>query len=88
MHPQKYHGANDPVQSRSRDQENIQLEQPITPEETNHDQENLTIATHNIRGITRITDQEILLEEIHSQDIDILGLSETKLTNNNQSFVF
>ena len=35
-YPQKYHGANDPVQSRSHDKENIQLEQPIALEETNH----------------------------------------------------
>jgi hypothetical protein len=48
----------------------------------------INIATHNIRGITRITDQDMLIEEIHHRNIGILGLSETKLTVNNQEFAF
>ena len=44
--------------------------------------------TLNIRGITRKTDQDNLIEEILEQGVDILGLSEIKLTKNNQSFAF
>ena len=36
-HPQKHHGANDLVQSRSRDQEDIQLEQSFILKKTSYD---------------------------------------------------
>ena len=48
----------------------------------------IIIATHNIREITRVTDQELMLEEIFQRNIGILGLSETKLTESNQNFAF
>jgi hypothetical protein len=50
--------------------------------------DNIHLGTHNIRGITRTIDQEMLIQEIWDKRIDILGLSETKLTINNQAFVF
>jgi len=48
----------------------------------------LHIGTHNIRGITRSTDQELLIQEIWDKKLDILGLCETKLTQSNQIFAF
>jgi exonuclease III len=38
--------------------------------------------------VTRLTDQEIILGEIHKRNIGVLGLSETKLTESNQKFAF
>ena len=46
------------------------------------------MATHNIRGITTQTGQDNFLEEIIEREISIVGISETKLTTDNQKFVF
>jgi exonuclease III len=48
----------------------------------------IRFGTHNTRGITRTIDQEMLIQEIWDKKIDILGLSETKLTPSNQTFAF
>ena len=50
--------------------------------------ETITIGTHNVRGITHNIDQTNLMEEIKKQKIDILGLSETKLTCDNEQWAF
>jgi ribonuclease HI/endonuclease/exonuclease/phosphatase family metal-dependent hydrolase len=51
----------------------------INPETT---KKNITIniCTHNVRGITKQTKQNNIMEEMKEKGIDILGLSETKLT--------
>jgi exonuclease III len=48
----------------------------------------IKICTHNIRGINRLTDQDNILQEIKKQEIDIMGLSETKLTSRVAAFSF
>ena len=45
--------------------------------------QNITIASHNIRGITRTIDQEIFLENIYQKNIKIMGLNKTKLIISN-----
>jgi ribonuclease HI len=81
-----------PHQSESRDQEVIsEADSEQNTFSTPRDREptsRIIIASHNIRGITRITDQTIILEEIYQRNFGILGLSETKLTISNQNFAF
>ena len=48
----------------------------------------LRICTHNVRGINKTTDQDNILQELKKQEIDILGLSETKLTTRAAIFSF
>ena len=56
-------------------------------ESSNSNQENdnkelsptLTISTHNVRGVNKLTKQNNILEEMKEKKIDILGISETKL---------
>jgi exonuclease III len=55
---------------------------------TTSNQSILRIGTHNIRGITRKTDQALIMKEIQERHLDIIGLSETKLTVDNQHFAF
>ena len=55
---------------------------------TTFNQSILRIGTHNIRGITRKTDQALIMKEIQERHLDIIGLSETKLTVDNQHFAF
>jgi exonuclease III len=50
--------------------------------------ETIKICTHNVRGINRQTDQDNILQELTKQKIDIIGLSETKLTNRAATFSF
>ena len=38
------------------------------------------IGTHNVRGINKITDQDNLIAEIKGREINIIGISETKLS--------
>ena len=75
----------------SRPQANMQ-DMQISNTQTSYmeiEKENIVnIGTHNIRGITRITDQNNLLEEIKEWHIDILGLSETKLTTSTAKWAF
>jgi len=89
---QVFHPLTNEDQYKSRDQEAIsEAHSEHDYFSTSKDQESLSrviIASHNIRGITRTTDQEVVLEEIHQRNIGILGLSETKLTTNNQDFAF
>src|SRR5438477_10760315 len=46
------------------------------------------ISTHNIRGINRTLDQDNILQELKEHKIDILGLSETKLTYETAKYSF
>ena len=46
------------------------------------------LGMHNIRGINKTVDQNNLLQEIKDEKIDILGLSETKLTQEVADFTF
>ena len=48
----------------------------------------VTISTHNVRGINKITKQDNILEEMKERNIDILGISETKLAHTTTNFVF
>ena len=48
----------------------------------------LKICTHNIRGINKETDQDILIQYITEKNVDIMGLSETKLTVANDIWAF
>jgi exonuclease III len=76
----------------SRDQETISEARSdrdfFTPLNSQEFSSRIIIATHNVRGITRITDQSIMIEEIHKKNISIFGLSETKLTTSNPGFAF
>src|SRR5438552_19137557 len=54
----------------------------------NNEMDTVKICTHNVRGINRLTDQDNILQEIRRQEIDIIGLSETKLTNRTVLFAF
>jgi exonuclease III len=74
--------SNDYIQSESRDQEEAN-----TPSFTKHTNI-VNLATHNIRGITTQTGQDNFLEEIIERKISVVGISETKLTIDNQKFVF
>ena len=73
---------NTPVQLTSRDQERTYTLPPAKHMNT------INIATHNIREITTQTGQNSLLEEITERKICVLGISETKLTKENQKFAF
>jgi hypothetical protein len=79
-------------QLKSREQETISEAESehkfFTNPKDQEDTSRINIASHNIRGITRTTDQDMLIEEIHHRNIGIMGLSETKLTTNNQEFAF
>jgi ribonuclease HI/endonuclease/exonuclease/phosphatase family metal-dependent hydrolase len=48
----------------------------------------ISVATHNVRGINNELDQHNIIIEMQNRDINILGLSETKLNINNQNFAF
>jgi hypothetical protein len=48
----------------------------------------ISIATHNVRGVNNELDQNNIIIEMQNRNIDILGLSETKLNSNNQNFAF
>lgn len=48
----------------------------------------VTISTHNVRGVNKITKQDNILEEMKERNIDILGISETKLAHATTNFVF
>ena len=48
----------------------------------------MSIATHNIRGVTKTTNQLDIISEMLERKIDIMGLSETKLTQDNQNWAF
>jgi hypothetical protein len=90
--PQPLPTLTNTVQSTSRDQETISEANSENNyhihKKTQSPNARIIIASHNIRGITRITDQELVLEEIKQRNIGIMGLCETKLTENNQNFAF
>ena len=48
----------------------------------------ISIATHNVRGINNKLDQNNIIIEMQTKNIDILGLSQTKFNSNNQNFAF
>src|SRR5438477_12265797 len=48
----------------------------------------IKICTHNIRGINRLIDQNNILQELKKEEIDIIGLSEMKLTSRASIFSF
>jgi exonuclease III len=48
----------------------------------------LSICTHNIRGINKETDQDTLIQYLSEENIDIIGLSETKLNSANGDWAF
>ena len=52
------------------------------------EEEILSIATHNARGINNEMDQNNITIEMEKRNINILGLSETKLNINSQNFAF
>ena len=52
------------------------------------EKETITIATHNIRGVNNTIDQNNVILEMQNKNIDVLGLSETKLNASNQDFAF
>src|SRR5438552_18837207 len=54
----------------------------------NDEMDTVKICIHNVREINRLTDQDNILQEIRRQEIDIIGLSETKLTNRAALFAF
>ena len=87
-----FHFPTNQSQSESRDQEAISEANSernyLSFTRNKEPSSKIIIASHNVRGITRVTDQEMLLEEIYHRDIGILGLSETKLTESNQNFAF
>src|SRR5579871_1017736 len=45
------------------------------------------IATHNVQGLNSYTKQQQLLEFVHLNKIDIMGLSETKLSRINSRYI-
>src|SRR5438876_8025668 len=48
----------------------------------------IKICIHNVRGINRLTDQDNILQELKKEEIDIIGLSEMKLTSRASTFFF
>ena len=65
------------------------LENIFGPKRNPHRNENtLSICTHNIRGINKETDQDTLIQYLIEENIDIIGLSETKLNSTNGDWAF
>jgi exonuclease III len=61
----------------------------ITNSYTQNDSLNqLIIGTHNVRGINTQTKQDSLIDDIQQKKIDVLGLSETKLTTTEDIWTF
>jgi Exonuclease III len=48
----------------------------------------ITISTHNVRGANQITKQNNILAEMKERNIDILGISEIKLSLTNLKYAF
>src|SRR5438876_10010479 len=48
----------------------------------------IKICTHNVKGINRLTDQDNIFQELKKEEIDIIGLSEMKLTSRTSTFFF
>ena len=46
------------------------------------------IATHNVRGMNNFSKQQQIIETLHLNKIDILGLSETKLKKNLNKHIY
>ena len=82
---------NNTLDKLNGNQKTNQLVEPY-PQQT---KENITtldkvikICTHNVRGINKLTDQDNILQELKKSKIDIMGLSETKLTSRAAAFSF
>ena len=75
---------NDSTQELKSPKPDIQTKDKKEDNDTNY----INICTHNTRGINKQTDQDNILQECKKQKIDILGLCETKLTNNAANFSF
>ena len=78
------------VKPRSRDNKNSQSETHIEEGWFNEDDtsETINIGTHNVRGINKTIEQNNLMTEIEEREIDILGISETKLHEKDVHFAF
>src|SRR3954453_22781132 len=48
----------------------------------------LRIMTQNIQGLTMLSKQNQVLQTMSINNIDILGLSETKLTNKSSKYIY
>ena len=58
-------------------------------EHTKHQISNIiSISTHNVRGINRTIDQDMLIKEMEMRQINILGISETKISDSKLHFAF
>ena len=76
------------IKKKKRENINNTNEKNNTKQKFRTEKKAIMICIQNIKGINKSTDQDLLIEELKEKDIDIMGLSETKLTEANDRWAF
>src|SRR6266480_2070756 len=84
QHNNKKIQKNNNINKNNNNRNNHQIV-PSTSTNTNRP---LRVVTHNVQGLTDLTKQKQLLDTLHLDHIDIIGLFETKLNTTASKYIF